>query len=308
MINCSNIWLKRGSTGIQVVEAQKRLKANGFYLNYSDDGIFGPKMGEATVGFQRKFKLDDDEIIGPKTCKVLNENPQCPDNNLKWGCVGKNVETLQNYMNVNKFGSLKVDGEFMDATKAAVMTMQKAIGAYIDGIVGNETRTKMAKPISTTGVVELKITEIDRQDTDHTCGPSTLRTIFLYYGLNILESLLATWAKTTSTNGTTVENMVKTVSIVNSQYKKAFKSHSEGFETWTKIRNYIAKGTPIALRIQSFIRPNGGEHYVTLYAIDIETGYALLADPSYGKRSIKLTELRERIRKVSSNSIIPVSI
>ncbi len=313
MINCSNnIWLKKGDgPSIQIVDAQKRLKANGFYLNLPDDGKFGPKMAEATRGAQKKLGLEQDEIIGPKTCKALNENPKCPDNNLRWGCVGKNVETLQNYININKFASLKVDGEFGDATKAGVMTMQKIIGAYVDGKVGDETRAKMAAykptttPTPTTGLVELGIKEIDRQDTAYTCGVSVLRTIFLYYGLNILEKVLASWAKTTSDNGTTVANMVNTVAIVNNQYKTKFKAWSETFESWTKIRGYIAKGIPVALRIQSFLRTNG-EHYVTLYGIDIETGYALLADPSYGKRSIKLTDLRERIRKVSSNSIIPV--
>lgn len=307
MINCSNIWLKRGSQGIQVVEAQKRLKANGFYLNLPYDGIFGPKMGEATIACQKKNKLIPDEIIGEKTCTFLNTNPKCPDNNLRWGCVGENVKTLQNYINDNEFGSLKVDGEFGDATKASVMTMQNVIGAYIDGIVGNETRTKMVsyKP-KTTGLVTLESYVEDRQDLAYTCGPSSLKMAFSVYGLNINEIWLAGKAGSTSTNGTTVANMVNVVSIVNSAYNTKFKAWSETFDSWTKLRDYLVKNIPVVLRIKSFLNPNG-EHYVMLRGIDIDTDYALLADPSYGKRTVKLADLKTRIKAVSSNSIIPIS-
>lgn len=57
---------------------------------------------------------------------------------LKKGSSGDEVRSLQE--NLNKMGyGLTVDGQFGDATHAAVVHIQKAFGYTVDGLVGDGT-------------------------------------------------------------------------------------------------------------------------------------------------------------------------
>ena len=72
-LNCNNINLKKGSTGEQVKEAQTLLKQLSYY-NVKLDGDYGDLTVTAVKAFQKKQgTLAVDGVIGPVTCKKLNE-------------------------------------------------------------------------------------------------------------------------------------------------------------------------------------------------------------------------------------------
>lgn len=65
--------LKKGSTGGEVKELQRRLKMWGYYTG-NVDGIYGSKTIEAVKYFQRKNGLTVDGIAGIKTFQALGMN------------------------------------------------------------------------------------------------------------------------------------------------------------------------------------------------------------------------------------------
>ncbi len=65
--------LKRGSTGGEVKEVQRRLKMWGYYTG-EIDGIYGSKTVEAVKYFQRKNGLTPDGIAGRATFEALGMN------------------------------------------------------------------------------------------------------------------------------------------------------------------------------------------------------------------------------------------
>lgn len=75
-LNCTNINLKKGSKGDTVKEAQNLLKTLKHY-NGKIDGDYGDLTVTAVKQFQKTQKtLAQDGIIGPVTCKKLNEATQ----------------------------------------------------------------------------------------------------------------------------------------------------------------------------------------------------------------------------------------
>jgi hypothetical protein len=127
-----------------------------------------------------------------------------------------------------------------------------------------------------------------------------------HYGLSVDEIWIGKKPGRQARPGTSVGDLVAVIGTINSTYGTSFKARSESFSSWETLKGYLSKGYPVILRVQSWIHPNGGEHYVLLYGIDITSGNAYLGDPSYGKRTVTLTDLRERIRKVASASIIVI--
>ena len=71
MLNCEKINLKKGNKGETVKEAQNKLKQLGFYQG-KIDGDYGDMTVDAVKKYQRTQHLLEDGIIGPVTCKVLN--------------------------------------------------------------------------------------------------------------------------------------------------------------------------------------------------------------------------------------------
>ncbi|PHD70400.1 hypothetical protein COF64_25570 [Bacillus sp. AFS043905] len=66
----TNSTLKKGSSGPQVIELQKRLTKLG-YSTKGVDGSFGKNTETAVKNFQKSKKLTSDGIVGPKTKKAL---------------------------------------------------------------------------------------------------------------------------------------------------------------------------------------------------------------------------------------------
>ena len=93
---------------------------------------------------------------------------------------------------------------------------------------------------SETSLVTLNYTA-DRQNNAYQCDPSSLKMAFSVYGLNVDEDWLASKAGTTSTNGTTVANMVSVISTVNSAYNVSLKGKSEAFDSWETLEDTWSK-------------------------------------------------------------------
>ena len=61
---------KRGSTGSEVTQIQKKLKSWGYYSG-SIDGIYGKQTEDAVKSFQKKNGLSVDGIAGPQTLAAM---------------------------------------------------------------------------------------------------------------------------------------------------------------------------------------------------------------------------------------------
>ena len=88
--------------------------------------------------------------------------------NLKKGCTGSDVKTLQK--NLKKLGYYKtgtVDGSFGPLTDKAVRQFQKAAGIKVDGIVGPQTRAALAGKLKkkSNKTVKKKGTTSKKKDT-----------------------------------------------------------------------------------------------------------------------------------------------
>lgn len=238
---------------------------------------------------------------------------------LKKGSTEKNrikeLQTLLNNKGISKkaIGSnLAVDGDYGQVTEKVVTYSQKTLTLLPDGIVGPVTCDRLNKltalpPLKPSdGWTRVYYTK-SSQNTNYTCGPSSLRMGFSIYGLNITETWFKEKAGSNSKNGTSIEGMLVAVKAVNNTYNQKFKARNETFKSWETFKNYLVKGWPVILRVSSWLTP-GGEHYVVLVGLNIESGQVELGDPSHsGFRSTTISDLRERIRKVNVPSVIVIS-
>ena len=72
MVDCNNINLMKNSTGEKVTQIQTILKQKGYYTGKLD-GSYGSYTVEAVKKFQKDKGLLQDGIVGPVTCKKLQE-------------------------------------------------------------------------------------------------------------------------------------------------------------------------------------------------------------------------------------------
>jgi len=153
------------------------------------------------------------------------------------------------------------------------------------------------------GWVRIQYTR-DSQDTNYTCGPSSLKMALSVYGIYYDEMFLAKKVGAKSGIGTTNSGIINFVNSI------GLKAWEETFKNWTTLQGYLGKGWPVILRIASYSRP-GGEHYVLLAGLNIKEGRVELGDPSSdqspGFRTTTTTDLLNRIKKVSSPSVIVIS-
>ena len=66
-----NIMLGINSKGNNVKSIQTKLNRT-MSCNLDVDGDFGPLTQQCVINFQKKYKLEQDGVVGPKTCKKLN--------------------------------------------------------------------------------------------------------------------------------------------------------------------------------------------------------------------------------------------
>lgn len=114
---------------------QKALNTMGYGLYV--DGIMGAKTIDAIKAFQKKQKLVQDGVWGPKTNGAYNRIVVSRRPLIRQGSRGAYVKLLQ-----KKLG-LKQDSIFGPATRKAVIAFQVKNKLYADGIVGQKTWQKL---------------------------------------------------------------------------------------------------------------------------------------------------------------------
>lgn len=130
--------LRVGSTGAHVRTLQRA-------LGITADGSFGPKTDAAVRAFQRAHRLVADGIVGARTWAVLGgspapapasaSSPRITISNpvVRIGSTGAHVRTVQRAVGA------RIDGAFGPATDRAVRAFQRAHGLTADGVVGPRT-------------------------------------------------------------------------------------------------------------------------------------------------------------------------
>ena len=157
--------LKVGSTGDDVRKMQNRLKELG-YLKGSADGDFGAATETAVKAFQAQNGLTVDGKAGTATLNKLysasakkaptttvTNTPKAtatPFTSYKHGDTGSEVKRMQQRLKELGYLNGKADGDFGDATEAAVRYFQQRNGLTVDGKESNVTvATYTPKPTNT---------------------------------------------------------------------------------------------------------------------------------------------------------------
>lgn len=170
--------LKLGSQGAAVSELQATLKLLGFYSG-PVDGSYGGGTAAAVSQFQQAAGLGADGVVGADTWNRLlpsagsvaaapaamppvrqpispqptspqpisspPSDPSDPYPILRRGAQGDAVARLQERLQAQGFLTSGVDGDFGEATLAAVMAAQSRWGLDPDGVVGPATWQALSK-------------------------------------------------------------------------------------------------------------------------------------------------------------------
>ncbi len=219
----------------------------------------------------------------------------CKDNWLKKGCTGENVKTLQRLINNTKLFQIVVDGIFLEQTESALKSLQKLDWITIDGIAGDETQGQLKNWIPS--LVRITNYTSDRQDNAWQCGPSALLMALSILGVKVNESFLASAA------GTSVNGITSAVSMTNKTLKTNIKTRTAKKIPLATLASYIKSKIPVMVRLRSWIRPNGGQHWVTILAINLSNQTIRFADPSYGERITSLDDFKSRVEYVWSRGV-----
>ena len=149
--------LKVGSTGDEVRKMQNRLKELG-YLKGSADGDFGAATEAAVKSFQAQNGLAVDGKAGTATLnKLYSANAKkapanvtntpkptaTPFTSFKHGDTGAEVKRMQTRLKELGYLNGKADGDFGDATEAAVRYFQQRNNLTVDGKAGQKTLDKL---------------------------------------------------------------------------------------------------------------------------------------------------------------------
>ncbi|MGN0706950.1 MAG: peptidoglycan-binding protein [Faecalibacterium sp.] len=167
--------LREGDRGPNVFTLQRQLnritKDYPFFGLLTVDGIFGPAMTSTVKAFQKQFGLTADGVVGRQTwykisyiyvsVKDLAELTSEGETSsgtlsdgtwggvvLRQGSTGSSVEQLQFWLNTlsqydSSIPSVTVDGVYGSGTTAAVRAFQRKYGLDVDGIVGQQTWTRL---------------------------------------------------------------------------------------------------------------------------------------------------------------------
>ncbi|ADZ08498.1 Pseudomurein-binding repeat-containing protein [Methanobacterium lacus] len=178
-------------------------------------------------------------------------------------------------------------------TKIPIASFQKILTAY--GL-------KIVVKTYANGWVTVKNLVYDHQDTSYTCGPSSLKMELSDYGLSLNEMTLASYSSSNSNVGTTHSGLINAVKKVNSIYGTKLSAWDSKFSSvgWAGLYKYISTNHPVILHIRSFLNPNTSGHYVVLMGLNMNSGLAKIADPSYGYRTLSFNALLTRMNWVVS--------
>lgn len=130
---------------LQVAGLQVALESRGLYAG-PIDGIAGPATRRGVVDFQRRNGLLVDGIAGPQTRRALGRlgRPLYGERTLRRRMVGWDVSVLQFLLRRSSCPPGSIDGAFGRRTRAAVMRFQARHRLAVDGVVGPQTRRRLA--------------------------------------------------------------------------------------------------------------------------------------------------------------------
>ena len=164
-------YLTNGMEGEMVLQLQQRLKELGYYTA-EVDGQYGNGTRDAVRLFQEQHGLDADGVAGQQTFDILysdraqyvkatpvpqyepaeSDNAKGPDVPallpsvptpgaalIGYGSAGESVRLLQQRLQQLGFYTGKIDGQFGNGTKEAVLLFQAQHGLDADGIAGQKT-------------------------------------------------------------------------------------------------------------------------------------------------------------------------
>lgn len=156
----------------------------------------------------------------------------------------------------------------------------------------------------------------DFQDTDHTCGPSSLQMALSALGCNVKEDELAKAAGTLN-SGTPHKGMLKAVNYAAKKCKKNITAVFKYFSAigWPGIIKHIENGGEVIIHLVT--RPgldtdvNGQVvwrgafgHYVYLVGVNRKKGVVRIADPTKGIREFTQGQVVQAINNLSQPSIL----
>lgn len=112
-----------------------------------------------------------------------------------------------------------------------------------------------------------------KQDTDHTCGPTSLQMVLSFLGDFKSEKSLSEEAHTNHDVGTKHNAMIETAR------KEGFYCYVNNDSSWDEIKKFITKGLPSIIH---FAEPQSEEeHYAVV--VGFEKNKIILNDPWNGK-------------------------
>ena len=136
--------------GENVRRLQLALKNLGFEPGPVDT-VYGPLTADAVRRFQKQHGLQVDGIVGPETWNRLSELPEGAalegrrlTGPLFGATGGEDVMNLQLALRDLGHNPGKIDGVYGPDTERAVIAFQRSVGLPRDGLVGAQTRERLA--------------------------------------------------------------------------------------------------------------------------------------------------------------------
>lgn len=156
----------------------------------------------------------------------------------------------------------------------------------------------------------------DYQDTDHTCGPSSLQMALSALGCQVGEAELAKAAGTLD-SGTSHEGMKKAVEYAARKCKKKLTLKFQYFrETgWDGIIKHLQGGGEVILHVVTrpgldtdvngrIIWKRAFGHYVYLVGVNKNKGMVRIADPTKGVVTFQMRGVEQAMRNWSRESLL----
>ena len=141
------------TTGNDVAEAQRKLKALGLYTG-EITGNAGSKTVAAIRAFQKKYNLSADGVLGKNTMAKLREVYGGTADASKGG----DIADAQMKLKALGLYSGEVTGNAGEKTVAAIRAFQKKYNLTVDGVLGKNTMAKLSEVYSGSGASSKKTT------------------------------------------------------------------------------------------------------------------------------------------------------
>lgn len=140
--------LSRNDRGKEVLDVQTRLQHLGCELGREGaDGFYGPNTELAVRLFQQQRRLLVDGIVGPNTWRELVETGYVLGDRLLYlrdpPFRGADVSTLEHKLNLLGFNAGPERGIHDEEVERAVLDFQRNTGLPTDGLVGEDTVSKL---------------------------------------------------------------------------------------------------------------------------------------------------------------------